>query len=126
MPELAVGHKSLIGAVTAVGNIAIYAHFTGASLADIRIADPFDSDMESAERRALFASIIFTTLVAMFTRSKEVYIIGGAVIIFEDFSIKHANAVHPDTGRLANPKAPSLDISNVESFPMTEYSQSAQ
>lgn len=121
MADLAVGHKSLIGAITAVGNIAIFQHFTGASIADVRMADPFDNDMESAERHALFMSIAFTGLVSVLTRSKEVFIIGGAVILFEDFSIKHANAVHPDTGKMANPSAPSLDISAAESFPMTDY-----
>ena len=124
MADLAVGHKSLIGAITAVGNIAIYNHMVGANIADIRLAEPFDADMESAERRALFASLAFTGIVAVLTRSKEVFIIGGAVILFEDFTIKHANAVNPDTGKMAHPGAPSLDISNVESFPMTDYGYS--
>lgn len=124
MPDMGVGHKALIGVGVAIGNILVYSHFVP-PVTDVRVAEPFDSDVENAERKALIYTIALTSLVSLLTRSKEVFIIGGVAIIAEDFTITHANAVNPDTGKMASPTAPSLDISNVESFPMTDYSGAA-
>jgi hypothetical protein len=124
MPDMAVGHKALIGVAVAVGNILVYSHFVP-PIADVRIAEPMDSDVENAERKALIYTSAFTAMVALLTRSKEVFIIGGIVIVAEDFATKHANAVNPDTGKMTQSQSPALDVSNVESFPITDYSNAS-
>lgn len=110
----------LVGVATAFAAIMIYNHFLP-SLADVRTAQAFDPDIEAAERTALVASTGFVLVTAGITQSLEVFIIGGLAIVAVDFAMKHANAVNPDTGKLAMQPA----LSGVStSFPMPDYSTS--
>ena len=94
-------HAVQIGVLVGLGNMLIYNHFVGASLADIRSAEPYDGDIEKSERSALIASTVFTVVVAGFVQSWETFAIGGLAIVATDFAIKHANAVSPLTGKIA-------------------------
>lgn len=105
-----------IGVITGVADALIWKHFVGPSIADIRTAEPFNGDIEKAERTALIAGSVFTLLVAGFTRSAEVFAIGGTVLVGLDFATKHANAVNPQTGKIAQGQNEST------SYPMPEYS----
>jgi len=111
----------LIGVGAAFVGIEIYNHFLP-SISDARTAQPFNTDLETAERQALFASTAFLLVTATVTKSVEVFIIGGLAIVLIDFINKHANAVHPDTGRMASPAPQAAGIS--ESFPMPDYATS--
>lgn len=108
----------LIGVAGAVVAVEIYRHFVP-NMSDIRTAQPFNTDIESAERQALMASTGFLLVTAGLTRSLEVFIIGGLAIIAIDFATKHANAVHPDTGKMASPAPTAAGVS--ESYPMPDY-----
>jgi len=111
----------LIGVGGAFAAILIYNHFLPA-LADVRQAESFNTDIEAAERQALAASTGFVVVTAGLSRSIEVFIIGGAAIILVDFMVKHANAVHPATGKL-NTDATGGGVST--SFPMLDYTEDA-
>ena len=108
----------LIGGAAAVVAIEIYRHFVP-NMSDVRTATPFNSDIESAERQALVASTGFVLVTAGLTRSLEVFIIGGLAIVALDYATKHANAVHPDTGKMASATPTATGLS--ESFPMPDY-----
>lgn len=111
-----------VGVFVGIVDILIYQHFVP-PVADIRTAQPFNADIENAERKALFFGTAFTLVVAGFMKSLEVFAIGGLVLVGMDFAIKHANAVHPDTGKMAS--SPSTDIGNQMSFPMPDYATEA-
>lgn len=111
----------LVGVGAAFGGILIFNHFLPC-LADVRQAEPFNGDIEAAERQALAASTGFVLVTAGVARSVEVFIIGGAAILLVDFMVKHANAVHPATGKLAN-DATGGGVST--SFPMPDYTEDA-
>lgn len=108
----------LVGVASAFVAILIYQHFMP-RIADIRTATPFNTDIESAERAALVASSGFVLVTAGLSRSIEVFILGGLAIVVVDFMTKHANAVHPDTGKMASPEPQATGLS--ESFPMPDY-----
>lgn len=108
----------LVGVGAAFAAILIYQHFMP-RIADIRTAEPFNTDIESSERAALFASSGFVLVTAGLTKSIEVFIIGGLAIVLIDFVTKHANAVHPDTGKMASAEPQAGGTS--ESFPMPDY-----
>ena len=111
----------IVGGIVAVGDFLIYSHFVGASAADVKTAEPFDIDIEKSERTALYACIAFTTVVALLSGSKEVFIIGGLATLFADFGLKHANAVSPDTHQMAG-SAATLG-GNQASYPMPDYAE---
>jgi hypothetical protein len=90
-----------IGVLAGIANLLIFQHFMP-SVSDLRTAMPFNGDAEKAEREALFLSIVATGIVATTVKSWDTFIVGGAVIVGIDFAYKHANAVHPATGKMDN------------------------
>jgi hypothetical protein len=121
MPEMVRGSRhgaTMIGVLVGIVDVEIWRHFVP-SVADIRTAEPFNTDIEAAERTALMIGTLFTLVVAGFTRSAEVFAIGGLALVALDYSTKHANAVHPATGKMASPMPTASGVS--ESYPMPDY-----
>ena len=107
-----IGYGIMVGIV----DVLIWRHFVP-TVADIRTAEPFNQDIEKAERTALLVGTGFTLVVAGFARSAEVFAIGGLVLVALDFATKHSNAVSPQTGKAAQ-QMPTESTS----FPMPDYS----
>ena len=102
----------LVGAV----DVLIFQHFVPTH-ADVRRAEPYNVDLETSERKALYAATAFTLLVAGFARSAEIFAIGGLTIIAIDFTLKHANAVNPQSGKVETPMQSGVS----SSFPLPDY-----
>jgi hypothetical protein len=107
-----------VGVLVGIVDVLIWRHFVPVT-ADIRAAQPFNADIESAERTALLVGTFFTLVVAGFARSAEVFAVGGLTLVALDFATKHSNATNPDTGKLA---ANTVSIGTADSFPMPDYS----
>ena len=118
MADITVSRQTGLGVLVAVVNVLIWRHYVPA-VADVRTAQPFNGDVESAERIALATGTLFTLVVAWFAHSVEVFAVGGLVLVALDYSTKHANAVHPDTGKMADADVPVSTLS--DSFPMPDY-----
>jgi hypothetical protein len=93
-------HAVELGVFVGLVNTVVFLHFLP-PVADVKTIQPFNQDIESSERTALLATTAFTLLVAGFARSWDTFLVGGAVIVGVDFAFKHANAVHPATGKMA-------------------------
>jgi|SRR6516162_2199804 hypothetical protein len=102
----------LVGAV----DVLIFQHFVPTH-ADIRRVEPYNVDIESSERKALYAATVFTLLVAGLARSAEVFAIGGLTIIAIDFTLKHANAVNPTSGKVEGMQSNATSTA----FPLPDY-----
>lgn len=114
-------HGAQIGVLAGIANLLIFQHYMP-NVADIRTAHPFNQDIEKAEREALLISIAATAVVATTVKSWDTFMVGGAIIVGIDFAYKHANAVHPDTGKMQHPGGNSLDTG---AMPMPDYTQTA-
>lgn len=108
--------KALISVGVGLADVMIFQHFVP-SVADIRIADKFNKDIEHAELEALAIGTAFTLLVACMTGAVEPFIVGGAILVGLDFATKHANAVDPNTGKMA-----SQEQGESTTYPMPDYS----
>jgi len=109
-------HAVELGVLVGAVNAFIFMHNLPPT-ADVRSADAFNAQIESAERTALLETTAFTLLVAGFARSLETFAIGGLVIIAVDFTFKHANAVNPNTNKMDMHKDQGLDMSSVHPLP---------
>lgn len=105
-----------VGLLTAAGVFLIYQNATP-SLADIRSAEPHDSDAETARRHAAWMSAALVTGVFLVARDFNSFIISGGALVALDFAHKHANTIHPATGRPDVDTAPSI----ASVHPMPEY-----
>jgi hypothetical protein len=107
--------KALISVGVGIADVLIFQHFVP-SVTDIRVADKFNKDIEHAELEALAVGTAFTVLVSIMTGGLEPFIVGGAILVGLDFASKHANAVDPNTGKMA-----SQEATESTSYPMPDY-----
>lgn len=103
------------GILVGIADVLIWRHFVP-NVADIRTAPQFNGDIESAERSALIIGTGVTLLIAGFAKSAKVFAIGGIILAGLDFATKHANAVNPNTGKMA-----AASSAESTSYPMPDY-----
>jgi hypothetical protein len=101
----------------------IYSHALP-SHTDIRSADPHNTDVEAARKRAAWHSGLFVALLFLIHRDKDATLIAAAALTGIDLTIKHANAVSPSTGRMANRGTGMVDLETA--LAMTPYVDSSE
>ena len=87
-----------VGLATAVLVFAIYQQATP-SIADIRVGDELDPDIEDAERVASWTAAGTVAAVSLLAKDATVFILGGSMVIAMAWMTRHADAVNPLTGR---------------------------
>jgi hypothetical protein len=90
---------TLTGILTAAGVFLIYQNALP-TLADIRVAEPHNNDVEQARRHAAWASAALIGVVFVVSKDLNSYIISGAGLIAIDYLHKHSNATSPASGKL--------------------------
>jgi hypothetical protein len=88
--------------------------------ADIRTAQPANTDVETARRQATIMAVGINGFVSLITRDWTVFLIGGAVTAAMSILVAHANAVSPETGTMTQPgeaQAKSMD----NTYPLADY-----
>lgn len=92
--------------------------------ADIRSADPHNTDVEASRKRAAWKAASILGLVFLITQDLNSFLIGGAALTGIDLMVKHANAVHPATGKMAGSAAqvPGDSVELETATPLPDYS----
>src|SRR6266567_2007365 len=89
---------------------------------DIRSADPHNTDVEAGRKRAAWKAASILGLVFLITQDLNSFLIGGAALAGIDLMVKHANAVHPGTGKMAGAAQPA-DAGDLDTAtPLPDYS----
>jgi hypothetical protein len=102
--------------------IAIYQHSMGAGILDMRTAQPHNTDIETSRKQAAYLSAAVLSVVFLLTRDRNAAMIGGLVLAGVDLTVKHANAVSPETGKIqAEAGSVSIDPSMAQVYPMPDY-----
>jgi hypothetical protein len=79
-------------------------------IADIRTASPVNmknpakpgnQDIESSRRQAVIYCVGINGLISLITKDWNVFLIGGIVTTAMSYISAHANAINPDTGKMA-------------------------
>jgi hypothetical protein len=112
---------------------AVYVIYQSAlpSHIDIRAADPHNRDVEAARKAAAWKSAAVLGVVFLMTKDVNSFLIGGLALGGIDMMVKHANGVHPGTGKLAAPGAPQTQQTNAPAgdnaaaFPLPDYADTA-
>jgi len=98
----------LVGLALAGGVFAIHQNLTP-SLADVRVAEPQDPDVDSAERTATLVGSALVTSVALMARDATVFVLGETVVLAMAWTYRHANLVDPRTRGVNPPAVPESD-----------------
>ena len=103
---------------------AVYVIYQSAlpSHADIRTADSHNNDIEQARKRAAWKAASILGVVFLITQDVNAFLIGGAALAGIDLMVKHANAVHPATGKMSSVANPA---EQVNPFPLPDYQDSS-
>jgi hypothetical protein len=90
---------------------------------DIRSAEPHNSDIEASRKRAAWKAASILGLVFLITQDLNSFLIGGMALGGIDLMVKHANAVHPSTGKAAPSSALPADAGGLDTAtPLPDYS----
>lgn len=90
---------TMVGLLTAVGVYLIYNNALP-SAADVRTAQPGDSDVSASRKQAAWESAGLIGLVFLVSKDLNSYVISGAALVAVDLMYKHANMTNPQTGQL--------------------------
>jgi hypothetical protein len=95
------------------------------SMADVRTANPGNTDVETARKQATITAVAVNGLVSVMTRDWNVFLIGGAITASMSWLYVHANAVNPSTGKMSE-GTPVMGGSNANSdqtamYPLPDY-----
>jgi len=87
---------------------------------DIRTADPHNTDVEASRKRAAWKAASILGLVFLITQDLNSFLIGGAALGGIDLMVKHANAVHPSTGKMGGAAGTAVQLDTAT--PLPDYS----
>lgn len=88
-----------VGVIGAVGEFLIFNHFMPPVI-DVRANQPMNSEIEKSERTGLIVGTVFLVLLTAYTQKVETFALAGGALVAIDFAYKHANAVHPSSGKM--------------------------
>ena len=109
---------TMVGLLTAAGVYLIYNNALPSATA-VRGAEPHDNDVETERKHAAIKSAALIGIVFLVARDLNSYMISGAALVGIDLMYKHANAVHPATGKIMDDGTSSL--SNTYALPDSDY-----
>lgn len=69
--------------------------------AEARVTMPGNTALEASRRTATWKAAVVVAGISLIARDPTIFIIGGAMVAVEDWTHRHANAVSPQTGKLA-------------------------
>ena len=89
-----------IPAALALG-VAVYGIFQVnlPNITEVRAADVQNKDVESAERAATWEAGGLVAVLSLIAKDPTLFLVGGAITIGMAWKYRHANHVHPMTGR---------------------------
>lgn len=105
----------------------IAAIYNGAlpTIANVRVSDPGDGDVEKARKQAAWTSAGVLGFMFLLTRDRNSFLIGGLVLASIDLMVKHANGFNPMTGLLHDGADDQVALSDdaAHVYPMSDYTE---
>lgn len=95
------------------------------AMADIRTAQPHNTDVDASRRQATGLCIAVNGFVSLISRDWNVFLIGGIVTVGLSYLATHANALDPATGKMAG-GTPSLGGDDLQAYPLPDYSEDSE
>lgn len=90
---------TVAGVISAAAVYLIYQNAMP-STTDLRTVAPHNTDADQARKTAAYESAALLGIVFAVTRNLDAFIIGGSAMFGIDLMYRHANAVHPATGKV--------------------------
>lgn len=71
--------------------------------ADVKASSPHNSAVESSRKAATWTAVSASAALSLVVKDPNIFIFGAGFAVVLDWYYRHANAVHPGTGRVTMP-----------------------
>lgn len=88
------------------------------TVAEVHATEPHNISLESGRKKAMWTSAALVGGVFLLTHDPNVFMVGGLTFLALEWSHRHANSVHPNTGKMVAKSA--SDALNAGYQPMSE------
>lgn len=105
-----------LGLATAALVYGVYINSTS-SIDVIHATEANDMNVEAGRKKAAWFSAAIVSGVALITKDKTIFVLGGLMLIALDWHTRHANAVSPTTGKVVSNEGYEPASSNVYDMP---------
>lgn len=69
-------------------------------VAETRVTMPGNQHLSASRKTATWTAAAVVAGISLLAADPAIFIVGGAMVVAEDFIQRHANAVHPQTGQI--------------------------
>lgn len=95
------GDNSIITSLAVVAVVAaIYVNKVG-PVADVHMTDANDGNINASIRKAGWEAVGVIAAISLLAGDTNIVILGGAAVIAEELSYRHANMTNPGTGQIS-------------------------
>jgi hypothetical protein len=107
-----------LGVATAGMVYGVYS-FSLPNTATMHATQANDNNIEAARKKAAWTSAAVVSIVALLTKDKTIFVLGGTMVVALDWHARHANVVSPETGQVVDmngyqPTRNDVGMSDVE------------
>lgn len=95
------GENSIIMSLAAVGLVVSIYNMKVGPVSDVHATDANDINMAASVKKAGWESVAAVAGVTLLAKDLNIAILGGAAIIAEELSYRHALMTHPGNGQIA-------------------------
>lgn len=75
------------------------------SVAEVHATEPYNISLEAGRKKAMWTSAALVGGMFLLTHDPNVFMIGGLSFLALEWSHRHANATHPNTGKMVQKTA---------------------
>lgn len=95
------GDNSIVTSLATVAVVvAVYQAKIG-PVSDVHATAPNDGNIAASLRKAGWESLGIVAAIALLAGDMNIVILGGAAVVAEELSYRHANMTHPGTGQIS-------------------------
>jgi hypothetical protein len=76
------------------------------NMTEVHGAQPHNTSVASSQKKAMWGSAATVGALFLLTKDATVFTLGGLMFLYEEWSYRHANSVHPVSGKV-QPLGPS-------------------
>jgi hypothetical protein len=80
------------------------------TVAEVHATEPYNTNLEASRKKAMWTSGAVVGGMFLLTRDPNVFMVGGLSFLALEWSHRHANATHPNTGKMV--KKTAIDALN--------------
>lgn len=94
------GENSIIASLATVALVLGVYNMKVGPVSDVHATAPNDGNIQAAVRKAGWTAVIAVAGLTLLAKDKNIAILGGAAIIAEELSYRHALMTNPGTGQI--------------------------